>query len=83
MVLQNCLFYTNSYLPLTSAHFLSSYDGVPFLMHDRTLRRTTNVREVFPNRTDMMAAMFTWAELEMLDAGSWFLHVREPFDLIL
>ncbi|XP_031429340.1 glycerophosphodiester phosphodiesterase domain-containing protein 5 isoform X2 [Clupea harengus] len=58
-----------------------SYDGVPFLMHDRTLRRTTNVREVFPNRTDMMAAMFTWAELEMLDAGSWFLH-RDPFGTV-
>ncbi|KAG5269101.1 hypothetical protein AALO_G00198290 [Alosa alosa] len=55
-----------------------SYDGVPFLMHDRTLRRTTNVREVFPNRTDMPADMFTWAELEMLDAGSWFLQ-RDPF----
>ncbi|XP_063061429.1 glycerophosphodiester phosphodiesterase domain-containing protein 5 isoform X3 [Engraulis encrasicolus] len=55
-----------------------SYDGVPFLMHDRTLRRTTNVREVFPNRTDMLASLFTWAELEMLDAGSWFLQ-RDPF----
>ncbi|XP_052008719.1 glycerophosphodiester phosphodiesterase domain-containing protein 5-like isoform X1 [Xyrauchen texanus] len=55
-----------------------SYDGVPFLMHDSTLRRTTNVHEVFPNRTDDPAAMFTWAELEMLNAGSWFLR-RDPF----
>ncbi|XP_077050043.1 glycerophosphodiester phosphodiesterase domain-containing protein 5 isoform X1 [Siphateles boraxobius] len=55
-----------------------SYDGVPFLMHDSTLRRTTNVHEVFPNRTDDPAAMFTWAELEMLSAGSWFLR-RDPF----
>uniref|UniRef100_A0A673FXX2 Glycerophosphodiester phosphodiesterase domain containing 4a n=1 Tax=Sinocyclocheilus rhinocerous TaxID=307959 RepID=A0A673FXX2_9TELE len=55
-----------------------SYDGVPFLMHDSTLRRTTNVHEVFPNRTDAPAAMFTWDELEMLSAGSWFLQ-RDPF----
>lgn len=55
-----------------------SYDGVPFLMHDSTLRRTTNVHEVFPNRTDTPAAMFTWDELEMLSAGSWFLQ-RDPF----
>ncbi|KAJ8386621.1 hypothetical protein AAFF_G00168530 [Aldrovandia affinis] len=55
-----------------------SYDGVPFLMHDRTLRRTTNVQEVFPNRTDSLAAMFSWSELEKLNAGSWFLS-RDPF----
>ncbi|KAL6478572.1 hypothetical protein MHYP_G00120050 [Metynnis hypsauchen] len=55
-----------------------SYDGVPFLMHDSTLRRTTNVHEVFPNRTSTPAAMFTWAELEMLSAGAWFL-TRDPF----
>ncbi|XP_061073355.1 glycerophosphodiester phosphodiesterase domain-containing protein 5 [Conger conger] len=55
-----------------------SYDGVPFLMHDNTLRRTTNVREVFPNRTDTPASMFTWSELETLNAGAWFLS-RDPF----
>ncbi|XP_014053192.1 glycerophosphodiester phosphodiesterase domain-containing protein 5 isoform X1 [Salmo salar] len=55
-----------------------SYDGVPFLMHDHTLRRTTNVQEVFPDRTDAPAAMFTWGELETLNAGAWFLH-RDPF----
>ncbi|XP_046720663.1 glycerophosphodiester phosphodiesterase domain-containing protein 5 isoform X2 [Silurus meridionalis] len=55
-----------------------SYDGVPFLMHDSTLRRTTDVRKVFPNRTNTPAAMFTWAELEMLRAGAWFLQ-RDPF----
>uniref|UniRef100_A0A4W5N1A0 Glycerophosphodiester phosphodiesterase domain containing 4b n=1 Tax=Hucho hucho TaxID=62062 RepID=A0A4W5N1A0_9TELE len=55
-----------------------SYDGVPFLMHDRTLRRTTNVQKVFPNRTDAPAAMFTWGELETLNAGDWFLY-RDPF----
>uniref|UniRef100_A0A3B5MMI5 Glycerophosphodiester phosphodiesterase domain containing 4b n=1 Tax=Xiphophorus couchianus TaxID=32473 RepID=A0A3B5MMI5_9TELE len=52
-----------------------SYDGVPFLMHDHNLQRTTNVQEVFPNRTGAPAATFTWSELEGLNAGSWFLSV--------
>ncbi|XP_034406305.1 glycerophosphodiester phosphodiesterase domain-containing protein 5-like [Cyclopterus lumpus] len=55
-----------------------SLDGVPFLMHDQTLRRTTNVQQVFPNRTDSPAAMFTWTELEELNAGAWFLS-NNPF----
>ncbi|KAM4726324.1 glycerophosphodiester phosphodiesterase domain-containing protein 5-like isoform 1-T3 [Anableps anableps] len=55
-----------------------SYDGVPFLMHDHNLQRTTNVHEVFPNRTSTPAAMFTWSELEGLNAGSWFLS-QNPF----
>ncbi|XP_078122416.1 glycerophosphodiester phosphodiesterase domain-containing protein 5 isoform X2 [Sander vitreus] len=55
-----------------------SVDGVPFLMHDHTLQRTTNVHQVFPNRTDTPAAMFTWAELENLNAGAWFLS-HNPF----
>ncbi|XP_023118838.2 glycerophosphodiester phosphodiesterase domain-containing protein 5-like [Amphiprion ocellaris] len=55
-----------------------SFDGVPFLMHDQTLRRTTNIHEVFPNRTNTPAAMFTWSELESLNAGSWFFS-HNPF----
>ncbi|XP_048837157.1 glycerophosphodiester phosphodiesterase domain-containing protein 5 [Brienomyrus brachyistius] len=55
-----------------------SYDGVPFLMHDTTLRRTTNIQEVFPNRTSSLASMFTWSEVQQLNAGSWFLS-RDPF----
>lgn len=56
---------------------ICSFDGVPFLMHDRTLQRTTNIQEVFPNLTDTPAAMFTWAELESLNAGTWFLSVSK------
>nr|XP_057942589.1 glycerophosphodiester phosphodiesterase domain-containing protein 5-like [Doryrhamphus excisus] len=55
-----------------------SYDGVPFLMHDRTLRRTTNVHQVFPNQADAPAAMFLWSELQRLNAGAWFLS-SDPF----
>jgi glycerophosphoryl diester phosphodiesterase len=40
-----------------------SADGVPFLLHDATLDRTTNARGVAGERT--------WAELSQLDAGRW------------
>ena len=49
-----------------------SADGVPFLMHDATLERTTNGRGVGGERS--------WAELSRLDAGGWHgrLHAGEP-----
>jgi len=40
-----------------------SGDGVPFLLHDETLDRTTDAR----GRADAL----TWGELAKLDAGSW------------
>ena len=40
-----------------------SADGVPFLLHDTTLERTTNGSGVAGDRA--------WAELATLDAGSW------------
>lgn len=40
-----------------------SADGVPFLLHDATLDRTTNARGA--------AGARRWAELSRLDAGSW------------
>uniref|UniRef100_UPI00398F63BE glycerophosphodiester phosphodiesterase domain-containing protein 5 isoform X2 n=1 Tax=Pristiophorus japonicus TaxID=55135 RepID=UPI00398F63BE len=55
-----------------------SLDGVPFLMHDDTLRRTTNVEEVFPRNKTMNAAFFSWNELAELNAGKWFLK-DNPF----
>jgi glycerophosphoryl diester phosphodiesterase len=58
-------------------------DGVLVCLHDRTLERTTNVREVFADRgrdVDEAAQTtrswfvhdFTLAEIRELDAGSWF-----------
>ncbi len=41
-----------------------SADGVPFLLHDSTLERTTNGRGT--------AGQQPWAELAALDAGSWY-----------
>lgn len=49
-----------------------SADGVPFLFHDDTPARTTDVEEVFPGREDDPVTSFTWAELQRLDAGSAF-----------
>jgi len=40
-----------------------SADGVPFLLHDATLQRTTSGRGP--------AAALPWKELALLDAGSW------------
>jgi glycerophosphoryl diester phosphodiesterase len=58
-------------------------DGVLVCLHDPTLERTTNVREVFPQRArdvreggDIVRRWFvhdfTLAEIRQLDAGSWF-----------
>jgi glycerophosphoryl diester phosphodiesterase len=58
-------------------------DGVLVCIHDLTLERTTNVEELFPDRsvaapTGTGAARrwvvgdFTLAEIKQLDAGSWF-----------
>ncbi|XP_072482728.1 glycerophosphoinositol inositolphosphodiesterase GDPD2 isoform X3 [Notamacropus eugenii] len=55
-----------------------SSDGVPFLMHDERLDRTTNVASVFPTRAAGLSSDFSWAELQQLNAGTWFLE-RQPF----
>jgi len=49
-----------------------SNDGVPFLMHDDTLKRTTNISETFPARQDNHASSFNISELKSLNAGNWF-----------
>ncbi|XP_059564406.1 glycerophosphodiester phosphodiesterase domain-containing protein 5 isoform X3 [Myotis daubentonii] len=55
-----------------------SLDGVPFLMHDTTLRRTTNVEEAFPELARRPASMLNWTVLQRLNAGQWFLKT-DPF----
>ena len=42
------------------------------IMHDTTLARTTDAEEVYPDRSPWKIADFTLAEIEKLDAGSWF-----------
>jgi glycerophosphoryl diester phosphodiesterase len=58
-------------------------DGQLVCLHDLTLERTTNVRDVFPDRARTLVregrqlagwhvSDFTLAEIKTLDAGSWF-----------
>ncbi len=58
-------------------------DGMLVCLHDLTLERTTNVKEVFPTRFKeelvgdkparrWYVSDFTLAEIKQLDAGSWF-----------
>ena len=54
------------------ADFRISLDGVPFLMHDDTLLRTTDIMTVFPARQTQRAETFRWDELQRLSAGQWF-----------
>lgn len=66
-------------------------DGALVCLHDPDLERTTNVKEVFPNRATERDALgtgtakrgwytvdFTLAEIKRLDAGSWF-NRANPF----
>ncbi|XP_038123923.1 glycerophosphodiester phosphodiesterase domain-containing protein 5 isoform X2 [Cyprinodon tularosa] len=55
-----------------------SMDGVPFLMRDLTLRRTTDVEKLFPDRERNKASQFNWTDLQQLNAGQWFLKY-DPF----
>ena len=55
-------------------------DGVLVCLHDLTLERTTNVEDVFPDRSrtggrgekTWPVSDFTAAEIRQLDAGQWF-----------
>lgn len=58
-------------------------DGVLVCLHDLTLERTTNVKEIFPTRSreEVVAGIparrwyvsdFTLRQIKRLDAGSWF-----------
>lgn len=46
-----------------------SSDGVPFLLHDSTLQRTTNASPAA--EFGPIAGHWPWAALDLLDAGSW------------
>jgi len=55
-----------------------SFDGIPFLLHDNTLIRTTNISDHFPSRKEDEASTFNMSELRELDAGSWFVD-KDPY----
>ncbi|MEU7042514.1 glycerophosphodiester phosphodiesterase family protein [Streptomyces varsoviensis] len=47
-------------------------DGALVVLHDTTLSRTTDVEQRYPDRSPWRVADFTLAEIERLDAGSWY-----------
>jgi glycerophosphoryl diester phosphodiesterase len=57
-----------------------SADGVPFLMHDATLERTTNGPKVLGVGASTVGGDHPWSVLSQLDAGSWHsrAHAGEP-----
>jgi glycerophosphoryl diester phosphodiesterase len=48
-----------------------SADGIPFLMHDATLQRTTNAVEALGRGLSAVAGEHPWGTLALLDAGGW------------
>jgi glycerophosphoryl diester phosphodiesterase len=54
-----------------------SRDGVPVVLHDESLQRTTDVSERFPDdprgKAGFLVSDFDLEEIRALDAGSWFL----------
>ncbi|UXY19174.1 glycerophosphodiester phosphodiesterase family protein [Streptomyces cynarae] len=47
-------------------------DGRLVVIHDATLERTTDVKQLFPDRSPWRVKDFTAEEIAHLDAGSWF-----------
>ena len=56
-------------------------DGELIIIHDSTLKRTSNVEDLFPHRRPWQVHDFTLDEIRKLDFGSWFLE-RDPFGQI-
>lgn len=50
-------------------------DGYIIAYHDISLLRTTNVKDIFPERKQATISDFTLEELFRLDLGSWFNYV--------
>jgi glycerophosphoryl diester phosphodiesterase len=48
-----------------------SLDGVPFLLHDDTLNRTTDAAERWGMYAEHPAGDLPWQQLAVLDAGKW------------
>ncbi len=56
---------------LTELDYHHSKDGVPVVIHDYTLDRTTSGNGIW-GRTNLRVAEFTTAELGRVDAGAWY-----------
>jgi glycerophosphoryl diester phosphodiesterase len=56
-------------------------DGELVVLHDDTLVRTTNVEQLFPERSPWFISDFTLAEIKQLDTGGPFV-AKDPFEQI-
>ncbi len=56
---------------LVELDYFHTRDGIPVVMHDTTLDRTTNAREVFGGERIPVESK-TMEDLRKLEAGSWF-----------
>lgn len=56
-------------------------DGELVVLHDDSLERTSNARQVFPGRKPWQVWDFSLAELRQLDFGSWY-NSKDPFQQI-
>ena len=58
-------------------------DGIPVLMHDQSLARTTNValKSKYTKRFPWLLSQFTLRELGELNAGEWFVYA-DPFHTV-
>jgi len=56
-------------------------DGELIIIHDSSLERTSNSRDLFPDRHPWRVRDFTLEEMRCLDFGSWF-NRTDPFGLI-
>ena len=58
-----------------------SKDGVALVIHDKTLTRTTNVKDISLFKAPYRVLDYTYDEISKLDASSWFLK-EDPFGTI-
>lgn len=58
-----------------------TYDEELVVIHDDTLKRTSNAAAVFPKKMPWNVRLFTLEELKTLDYGSWFI-TEDPFGTI-
>jgi glycerophosphoryl diester phosphodiesterase len=57
-------------------------DGEIVIIHDDTLTRTSNAKDVFPDRKPWKIETFSLDELRQLDFGSWYIEA-DPFKQIV
>jgi glycerophosphoryl diester phosphodiesterase len=56
-------------------------DAELVVLHDETLKRTSNAKQLFPGQSPWNVDAFTLAELRTLDFGSWYVQT-DPFKQI-